>query len=150
MNLFTSLRSAGLLALTTAVLPLTTLAAPGPARSSTRSAAAHFVAQFRHTTVQSTGTAQRATDYTRYLTQALHLFPHQFLPVYHCTLQQLTSRDSLAAQPAAVVADYVRLEERYEAAMHPLLSAGQFNAFVLLRERQPEDRATSTIAVKHN
>lgn len=92
--------------------------------------------------------AKRAVEYTRYLTNRLRLLPHQFRPVHRCTRQQLAAFDSLAARPAATPADYARAEARYAAALRPWLSAGQFNAFQLLRERQPAEVPAAAVALR--
>jgi hypothetical protein len=81
--------------------------------------------------------SQRALAYTRYLTQALQLQPHQFVPVRRCTEQQLTSLDSLATQPATPPAAYARTEAYYLTDLQLILTPGQYAALVALRERQP-------------
>lgn len=89
---------------------------------------------------------QRALAYTRYLTQALRLQPHQFRPVRRCTERQLVSLDSLAAQPVVSPAAYASTEARYLTALLPVLSPGQYAALVRLRE-QSSPQLTGRVAL---
>ncbi|SHJ07920.1 hypothetical protein SAMN02745146_2215 [Hymenobacter daecheongensis DSM 21074] len=95
----------------------------------------------------ATSPAVRATAYTRYLTQVLRLQPHQYAPLYRCTLRSFAAQDSLAAQ-GSLPAFLTGAEQYYAAAVQPLLTPGQYSAFVLLRERQPADSSRQPMAVR--
>lgn len=95
------------------------------------------------------GPATRAATYTRSLTRVLQLQPHQYQPVYRCTLRCYQAQESLTAAGALMPGALADVEQRYAAAVLPWLAAGQYNGFALLLARQPTDLPGGDIAIQH-